>query len=209
VEVATGGQAGGSLVLDARRVQAIAAAHGLDWSNDRGLNRLIARVASGPVRDTGAVYESRRSRGGEVLTYARDFVAGEVVEPEDVVWATPTGYGAPLDAPRDSRAVIGQAARRALRAGSAVSLADLSAAKVIKRDDLVSVIYSGGGVKLVLQAKAMSGAAVGEAVDIMNPISRKVIQAVAVGPDQAVVGPEADRLKAGGGSNSRLFASLN
>ena len=208
VEVATGGHIGGSLVLNAHHVQSVASANGLSWSNDLRLNMLIARVSDSPVRDRAPPREVSHSRGGEVLTYARDFIAGEIVEPEDVVWATPTGYGAPIDAPRDSRVVIGQAARRALRAGTAVSMADLSAAKVIKRDDLVSVIYSAGGVKLVLQGKAMSGAALGEAVDIMNPGSRKVIQAVAAGPDQAVVGPEADRLKAGG-SNSRLFASLN
>ncbi|HEY5412682.1 MAG TPA: flagellar basal body P-ring formation chaperone FlgA [Caulobacteraceae bacterium] len=206
VEVAVGGQTGGSLVLDARRVQALAAAHGLEWSNVRGLGRLIARVDSGSTRESRS---SRSVRGGEVLTYARDFVAGDIVEAEDIVWASPSGFGAPIDAPRDARAVIGEAARRPLRAGTAVSRADLSPPKVIKRDELVSVAYSAGGVKLVLQGKAMSAAAVGEAVDIMNPGSKKVIQAVAIGPDEAVVGPDAERARASGASNPKLFASLN
>ena len=83
VVVATGGQAGGSLVLDARHVQSLAAAHGLDWTNGRGLNRLIARVETSPPPQTG------RRRGAEVLTYARDFAAGEIVEAEDIVWAAP------------------------------------------------------------------------------------------------------------------------
>ena len=202
VVLATGGPAGGSLVLDARRVQALAAAHGLDWANARGLNRLIARVDTDPVPQAG------RRRSVEVLTYARDFTAGEIVEAEDIVWAAPSGFGSPLDAPRGARAVIGQAARRPLRAGTAVSLADLSAPKVIKKDEMVQVAYAAGGIKLVLQGKALTGAAVGEVVDILNPASKKTIQAVATGPDEAVVGPEAERVKAAAIGNPRLYASL-
>ena len=63
--------------------------------------------------------------------------------------------------------------------------------------------------KLVLQGRALGGAAIGEVVDILNPASKKVIQAVASGPDEAVVGPEAERIKSAGPANSRLFASLN
>ena len=145
---------------------------------------------------------------GEVLVYARDFTAGDIVGPEDIVWATPSGYGTPLDAPRDSRGVLGQAVRRPIRAGAAVSLADLVAPKVIKRDDVVQVAYAAGGIRLVLQGKAMGSASMGETVEILNLSSKKVIQAMAVGPDEAVVGPEAERAKAIT-SNPRLFASLN
>ena len=203
VLVASGGEAGGSLVLDARQVQAVAAANGLQWANARGLGRLIARVQSNPAP------LGRRAATAEVLTYARDFAAGEVVQPEDIVWAAPSGFGAPIDTPRDARSVIGQAARRPLRAGTSVSLADLSAPKVIKRDEMVQVAYAAGGVRLLLQGKAMGGAAIGEVVDIQNPASKKIIQAVASGPDEAVVGPEAERIKAAAATRPKLFASLN
>ena len=207
VVVASGGQTGGSLIIEARQVQAIAAAHGLEWNNARGMGRLIARVTSASV---GAAASARQghARSEEVLTYARDFMAGEIVEAEDIVWAPPSGFGTPIDAPRDARGVIGKAARRPLRAGTAVSQADLSAPKVIKKDEMVTVAFSADGIKLVLQGKALSGAAVGDVVDILNPASKKVIQAVASGPDQAVVGPDAERLKAAS-ANPRLFAALN
>ncbi len=161
VVVASGGQTGGSLMIDARQGHA---------------------------------------RSEEVLTYARDFMAGEIVEAEDIVWAPPSGFGTPMDAPRDARGVIGKAARRPLRAGTAVSQGDLSAPKVIKKDEMVTVAFAADGIKLVLQGKALSGAAVGDVVDILNPASKKVIQAVASGPDQAVVGPDAERLKAAASS---------
>lgn len=211
VVVGTSGHERGSVILSAAYLQNLAAAHGLEWDNAQHLNRLVARIDPDQAAAVSAraPQDRRAAVTREVLVYARDFVAGEVVGAEDIVWATPTGYGTPLDAPRDSRGVIGQAVRRPIRAGAAVSLADLSSPKVIKRDDLVTVAYAAGGIKLVLQGKAMSSAALGEVVDILNPTSKKTIQAVAAGPDQAVVGPEAERIKSAGPSNSRLFASLN
>ena len=209
VVVGTSSHERGSVILSAVYLQNLAAAHGLVWDNAEHLNRLVARIDPDQAASVRAPGSRRAVVTGEVLVYARDFVAGDVVGPEDIVWAAPTGYGTPLDAPRDSRGVIGQAVRRPIRAGAAVSLADLSSPKVIKRDDLVSVAYAAGGIKLVLQGKAMSSASLGEAVDIMNPSSKKTIQAVASGPDQAVVGPEAERIKSVGPSNTRLFASLN
>ncbi len=199
VVVAAGSQ-GATVVLDAQRLQSIAMAHGLDWSNPQGMRRVIARApAGGPAA----------ARTASVLVYARDLNAGEVVQPEDLVWSKSPAYGAPLDAPRDADSIIGQAARRPLRAGAAAAQRDVAPAQVIKKDDIVSVAYAVGGVKLVLQAKALRGAAAGESLDVMNPASKKVIQAVASGPGEAVVGPEADRLKAAVRTDPKLFAALH
>jgi len=77
-----------------------------------------------------------------------------------------------------------------------VAAHDLGLALVIKRDDVVQVTYHDEGISLVLQGKAMADAASGEPIAIENTISKKVIQAVATGPDQAVVGPEAEAIRA-------------
>jgi flagella basal body P-ring formation protein FlgA len=104
--------------------------------------------------------------------------------------------------------VIGQAARRPLRAGAAVALHDVSPPQVIKRDDMISVAFQADGLKLVLQAKALSAAAVGDVFMAVNPGSKKEIQVVATGPGQAAVGPEADRLRANLRANPQFLASL-
>ncbi|MFI4977038.1 MAG: flagellar basal body P-ring formation chaperone FlgA [Caulobacterales bacterium] len=177
---------GPSVVLDSSALQSFARRYGLDWDNPAGLRRVIVRAAPGSLGSP--------SNNVEVLTWAHSLMAGDIVRPQDLVWAK--AVGAPIDAPRDVDAAVGMAARRALREGDAVGMHDLATPLVIKAGDAVSVTYQDGGISLTLQAKAMVNAAVGDSVTIQNTASKKLIEAVAIGPDQAVVGPEAARLKA-------------
>jgi flagella basal body P-ring formation protein FlgA len=176
---------GPSVVLDASAVQAFARSYGLDWGNPRGLTRIIVRSA-GPLAGPG--------RNQEILTWTHNLATGEIVQPSDIVWAK--AAGAPFDAPGRADAVIGMAARHPLREGDPVLTHDVAAPMVVKIGDTVLVTFSEGGVTLTLQGKAMGSAAVGETVSVLNTASKKLIEAVTTGPDQAVVGPEALRLKA-------------
>ena len=182
-------RAGPTVVLDAGAVQMMARRAGLDWSNPNGLRRIVVRG--------GAAASAPSGRGNvEVLTWARSLNAGEIVQPEDMVWGK--AAGAPSDAPRDADAIIGMAARRPLREGASVSLRDVSAQQVIKAGEMVQITWSSGGITLSLQGKAMSAAAAGQTFNVQNPVSKKLIEAVAAAPGQAVTGPEALRLKAAG-----------
>jgi flagellar basal body P-ring formation protein FlgA len=170
-------------VLDASALQAFAHRYGLDWTNPQGLRRIIVHGDA-----TGST-----SRGHEVLTYAHNFVAGEIVQPADLIWSKASG--APVDAPPGVDAVVGLAARRPLREGDAVEIHDLTAPVVIKAGETVMVTYSDDGITVTLEAKAMANAAAGDTLNVQNTVSKKLIEAVATGPGQAVVGPEALRLK--------------
>ena len=182
-------RAGPTVVLDAGAVQMMARRAGLDWSNPNGLRRIVVRG--------GAAASAPSGRGNvEVLTWARSLNAGEIIQPEDMVWGK--AAGAPSDAPRDADAIIGMAARRPLREGATVSLRDVTAQQVIKAGEMVQITWSSGGITLSLQGKAMSAAAVGQTFNVQNPVSKKLIEAVATAPGQAVTGPEAQRLKAAG-----------
>jgi flagella basal body P-ring formation protein FlgA len=181
-DVVVAARTGPSVVLDAAAVQVMARRYGLDWDNPAGLRRIIVRAAS-----------SQAQGNVEVLTYARDLGTGEIVQPQDLIWAK---AAAPAGAPHDVDSLIGMAARRPLRQGDPVLGRDVSPPIVIKAGDEVQVTYADGGIVLTLQAKAAANAAVGESLNILNTASKKMIEAVASGPDQAVVGPEATRLKA-------------
>jgi flagella basal body P-ring formation protein FlgA len=187
-DVVVGLRVGPSAVLDAAQVQSFARRAGLDWSNPNGVRRIIVRggadgALAGPAR--GNV---------EVLAYARSLAAGEIVQPEDLVWVKVAA--GPADAPNDADALIGMTAKRPLRQGAAASLRDVSTPQVIKAGDIVAVTYEDAGVALTLQGKAMSAGAVGEGLMVQNTASRKIIETVVTGPGSTAVGPQAMRLKA-------------
>ncbi len=66
VVVASGATPGANLVLDAGRVQMLARAHGLDWTNERGVRRIIARAdimgSAAPLAVSGAPARPARQR---------------------------------------------------------------------------------------------------------------------------------------------------
>lgn len=187
--VPVAGKPGQSVVLDAAIVQGVARRAGLDWANAEGIKRILVKGQA-----QGGVAAATAARGNvEVLTWARSLAAGEVVQPTDLVWAK--AAASPADAPSDADQVIGLATKRPLRAGAAVQARDVAAAQVVQQGEIITVTYRDGGIALSLQAKALSGATVGEAINCQNTLSKKTIQAVVTGPGQAVVGPAADQIK--------------
>jgi flagella basal body P-ring formation protein FlgA len=187
-EVVVAYRTGPTVVLDAQAVRGMARRAGLDWSNPQGLRRIVVRA--------GAASATAARGNVEVLTWARSLNAGEIVQPQDLVWGK--AAAAPADAPRDADAVIGMAARRPVREGAVVAGRDVSAPQVISAGDMVEIIWSDGAVTLSLQAKAMANASAGQTFNAQNPASKKIIEAVATAPGRAVTGPEAQRLKAAG-----------
>jgi flagellar basal body P-ring formation protein FlgA len=192
--VSVGVRSGPSAVFEAGQVQAAAARAGLTWSNPQGLRRIVVRQGAADAAGSAQPAVAAVGRPGatvEVLTYARSLAAGDVVQPEDVVWSTVQAHMAPAGGPQDAEAVIGLSARRALRAGASVASRDLSAPQVIARNDMVQVAFVAGGVTLTVTGRATRDAARGEAVPVLNTTSGRTIDAVATGPGRAIAGPAA------------------
>jgi flagella basal body P-ring formation protein FlgA len=184
-DVVVAQRAGPTVVLDAVSVQTMARRYGLDWDNPRGITRIIVRSGAG-VGGAG--------RNEEVLTWAHNVATGEIVRADDLIWAKAAAI--PYDAPGRVDSLIGMAARHPLREGDAALTHDVSAPIAVKIGDTVLVSYTDDGVTLTLDGKAMASAAVGETFNVLNPASKKLIEAVASGADQGVVGPEAMSLRA-------------
>jgi flagella basal body P-ring formation protein FlgA len=184
----------GSLVLDVSLVQQAAGRAGLDWTNPQGVRLVIVHAgASASAADT-ATSVSRPGAVVQVLAYSHSLEAGEIIQADDLTWAK--AVQAPAGAPRDADQLIGKAARRPLREGSPASTRDVVEATVIKKGDMVRVSYTNDEVSLTMQGRAASSAAVGEPVSVVNTTTKITIQAIASGPDKAVVGPEAEQIRA-------------
>lgn len=67
---------------------------------------------------------------------------------------------------------------------------DLAASTfIVQKGDLVQVVYRDQGLMVSIQGRAMNAAAVGQTFSVLNPASKKTIDAVATGPGQAMTGP--------------------
>ncbi len=206
-KVAVAQRTGSLVVLDAGAVQGLARRAGLDWANSDGLRRIVVKGGDTGLAASGQASSSQAQTGSgqgnvEILTYARSLSTGDILQPEDLVWGKVAA--APSDSPRDADAVIGQAARRPLRQGAAVSQRDVSAPQVIRTGDTVTVTYLGGGISLAMEGKALGAAAIGDTLMVLNPSSKKTLQATASGPGQAVIGPQADLMRTPGRSQIAL-----
>jgi flagella basal body P-ring formation protein FlgA len=95
---------GPTAVLDAGQVQSAARRAGLDWTNAQ---RHPPDHRPQGLRTAALVWPARPAPKGnvEVLAYARSLAAGEIVQPQDLIWAKVAA--APQDAPRDADALIG------------------------------------------------------------------------------------------------------
>lgn len=196
-------QPGQLVVLDASRVQVLARSNGVDWGNPAGLRRIQVQSSAAAPQAEARAEARKASKGPAVLAYLHNLNAGDIVRAEDLTWSREAVGG--LDAPRDPDAIIGMVVRRPLREGDPASIRDVSAPMVIKKDDIIAVSFSQDGLSLTLQAKALGDAAAGQNVSVMNTASKKIIQAVAAAPGQAMVGPAADQIK----SAARLTSLAN
>jgi flagella basal body P-ring formation protein FlgA len=207
-------------VLEASEIQMLARRKGLDWSNAQGLEHItVASLAGGALSEHRVLSRSsglspRRTprddagpSAARTLVYARNLSPGEILDASDLQWSsTAVAGGNSLDNPA---AAIGKSARHSIRAGAPVEAYDLASPKLIHAGDAVEVAYENDGVVLTLEAKAISDATLGDTVEVINPSSKKTIEAVASAPGRALVGPRADALKASMLSPTLTTAALN
>lgn len=71
--------------------------------------------------------------------------------------------------------VIGQEARVALYAGQPIRLDDIGPPALVIRNQMVSVSFSGQGLEIVTEGRAMERGAIGDRIRIMNLASRATV----------------------------------
>jgi flagella basal body P-ring formation protein FlgA len=135
-----------------------------------------------PVRMTGAIVETI-----EVVTLARTIARGETIRESDILIERLPRVDVQTDALTRADLVIHQAARRALRAGQTLRAADLMKPQIVSRDDSVTIIFKTATITLTLRGKAMGNGAEGEMISVLNPTSKRIVQATVTAPGVVTV----------------------
>jgi flagella basal body P-ring formation protein FlgA len=135
-----------------------------------------------PVRMTGTLIET-----AEVVTLARAISRSETIRESDIIIERLPRADVVNEAISRADLVVNQAARRPLRAGQTLRAADLMKPQIIARDDAVTIIFKTKAITLTLRGKAMGSGAEGEMISVLNPQSKRVVQATITAPGVVVV----------------------
>ncbi len=119
------------------------------------------------------------SAGDRVVVAARPLRAGVVLSREDV--ATIAGRLRPPFIGEVEK-VVGLETRIALYQGRPIRAVDLGPPTVVKRNQVVTMVFKRGALSLRTEGRALDRGAVGERVRILNLDSRRTVFATVVGP---------------------------
>ena len=120
---------------------------------------------------TAAPVPAPAASPGEVLTPARTIRPGEPIAAMDLGTMEAAAPGA-LALPEDA---VGMVARRLLVPGRPIMPGDIGAPSLVKRNEVVALVYQNGGLTIRAEGRALSDGAAGEEVRVMNLGSRQTI----------------------------------
>lgn len=89
----------------------------------------------------------------------------------------------------DPDQLVGLAARRPLPRGQVLRDGDVAKPELVERNTAVTMVLEQPGLKLTLRAKALQSGSQGEIVQVQNLQSKRVLDAVVIGPGRVSVGP--------------------
>jgi flagella basal body P-ring formation protein FlgA len=139
------------------------------------------------LRFTGTAIETV-----EAAVLARGIERNEVIKASDVVVERrPKADVGGDPAPRDR--AVGMQARKQLRAGQALRVADLARPDLVQRDQTVTLVYETAGLYLTIRGKALEGGTEGDVVSVLNLQSKRTVTGVVTGRGMVSVSPAAPR----------------
>ena len=161
-----------------------------DVTLDRRSRRLSANVWIGPsaserraqMRVTGSAVDLV-----DVAVAVRPLERGQTLVAADLTIERRPRDLVPTDAVQDGSTLEGRVARRQLGIGALLRPADLVRPELVARGEVVTVIYATPGISLSMRAKANEAGTMGDTIGVVNPQSKKVLQAVIVGPGRVSV----------------------
>src|ERR1700694_1716952 len=139
----------------------------------------------------------------EAAVLARNVERNEVIKSSDVVVERRPKAELGADATARDRAV-GMQARRQLRAGQALKVADLAKPDLVQKDQTVTLIYQAAGLYLTIRGKALDNGTDGDVVSVINLQSKRTVSGTVIGRGQVAISVATPRLPASSAATSSI-----
>lgn len=164
------------------------AASALELTYDPRSRRVAALIVLGErqasLRVSGLVTEMREAA---VLTRALN--RGEAIGPADLALERRPRDTTGTDTLSSAAAAVGQIAQRSLSAGAMLRVGDVAPPDLVQRGEPVTIVFEAPGVSLSLRGIANESGRMGASIAVLNPSSKKVLQASVIGPGRVSVTP--------------------
>lgn len=122
-----------------------------------------------------------------VPALTHDMLSGETLTQEDLTWIDMPSARIGASVVTTPDVLVGQVARRNLRAQSPLYAFDVAKPVLVKKGDLVSITFQMPGIQLSAQGQAQGNGGRGDVISFMNTTSRRMVDARITGAGTAVV----------------------
>ena len=182
---------------------------GLAWQGEMQSAWKIAELSFNPGNQTfRATLTTRNPLGNQetaivvgsalpvidVPALSHDIVAGEPVTATSLTSTEVPAARMSASMITSADAIVGQVARRNMRANMPLFGFDFAKPVVVKKGDLVTMSVDIPGIQLSAQGQAMANAGKGDVISIMNTSSRRMVEARITGAGTAVISPASQTL---------------
>ncbi len=117
----------------------------------------------------------------------RTVMPNTIIHAEDVTLISVPKKELRSGAFESSEEMIGMTAKRTLPAGQVIAQNDVTPPLLVKRNEMITVFYQNGPVRLTTKARALDNGVKGQTVMLENTASKKPFEAKITGPQQAEV----------------------
>lgn len=159
-----------------------------DLSVDTNARRFHATLdPARPVAERPAI-AGRFREMVDVAILKRPLARGETVSADHIAFER-RGRNEVPDAASHT-ASVGLVAKNPVAAGQPLRQGDLGKPILVERNSLVTLVFQTPGMALQLRGRAQDQGALGDAISVLNPVSKRVVVGVVTGPGRATVNPE-------------------
>ena len=134
------------------------------------------------VRVTGRVHQV-----AEVPVLKVRYGSGQVIKESDIDWIEIASDRITADIITDAGALVGQATKRPLAAGTLVRGNDVQRPLLVNKGALVTMTLATANMSLTTTGRAIDAGSLGEAIQVTNVQSNKTVLATVVGPNLVAV----------------------
>ena len=138
--------------------------------------QIFGRADLGTIRLSGQAMETVM-----VPVLSRAVRRGEIISKSDITLTPMPRLKAQVSSAATLEEIIGKATRQSLRSGAIANAAYFTEPDMVKRSDMVTIIFNAGNLNLSIMGKALSDGSKGDVIAVQNSQTNRVIRAEVIG----------------------------